>query len=172
MRQPAQLNTWAGSMSTVSWMQDPSSMKSDAKSLQSPRHARVFAAISLSISRTATSAIAYQNVQTTSWCFDHFNTHTRTRTRLTALCPGLPGWAGTRKVKPIWIILKHETVSGSGIRWIEDGTSVITQVILTKHTQTQTQTNTHTRTRTRARARARARARTRTRTRTRTHTPV
>jgi len=24
-------------------------------------------------------------------------------TRLTALCPGLPGWAGTEKVKPIWI---------------------------------------------------------------------
>jgi len=38
-------------------------------------------------------------------------------TRLTALCPGLPGWAGTRKVKPIWILLKQETVSGSGIRW-------------------------------------------------------
>ena len=38
-------------------------------------------------------------------------------TRLTALCPGLPGWAGTRKVKPIWILLKHETVSGSGISW-------------------------------------------------------
>ena len=34
-----------------------------------------------------------------------------------ALCPGLPGWAGTRKVKPIWILLKQETVSGSGIRW-------------------------------------------------------
>jgi len=30
------------------------------------------------------------------------NTHTHTHTRLTALCPGLPGWAGTRKVKPIW----------------------------------------------------------------------
>jgi len=30
-------------------------------------------------------------------------THTHTHTRLTALCPGLPGWAGTRKVKPIWI---------------------------------------------------------------------
>ena len=29
--------------------------------------------------------------------------------------PGLPGWAGTRKVKPIWILLKQETVSGSGI---------------------------------------------------------
>jgi len=26
--------------------------------------------------------------------------HTYTYTRLTALCPGLPGWAGTRKVKP------------------------------------------------------------------------
>ena len=38
---------------------------------------------------------------------------TRTHTRLTALCPGLPGWAGTRKVKPIWILLKQETASGS-----------------------------------------------------------
>jgi len=41
----------------------------------------------------------------------------RTHTRLTALCPGLPGWARTRKVKPIWILLKQETVSGSGISW-------------------------------------------------------
>ena len=40
-----------------------------------------------------------------------------THTRLTALCPGLPGWAGTRKVKPTWILLKQETVSGSEIRW-------------------------------------------------------
>jgi len=40
-----------------------------------------------------------------------------THARLTALCPGLPGWAGTRKVKPIWILLKQETVSGSGISW-------------------------------------------------------
>ena len=38
-----------------------------------------------------------------------------THTRLTALCPGLPGWDGTRKVKSIWILLKQETVSGSGI---------------------------------------------------------
>ena len=43
------------------------------------------------------------------------NTHTHTHTHLTALCPGLPRWAGTRKVKPIWILLKQETVSGSGI---------------------------------------------------------
>ena len=38
-------------------------------------------------------------------------------TRLMALCPGVPGWAGTRKVKPIWILLKQETVSSSGISW-------------------------------------------------------
>jgi len=34
---------------------------------------------------------------------------------LTALCPRLPRWAGTRKVKSIWILLEQETVSGSGI---------------------------------------------------------
>jgi len=39
-------------------------------------------------------------------------------TRLTALCPGLPRWAGTREVKPIWILLKQETASGNGIRWV------------------------------------------------------
>jgi len=33
-----------------------------------------------------------------------------THIRLMALCPGLPGWAGTKKVKPIWILLKQETV--------------------------------------------------------------
>jgi len=45
-----------------------------------------------------------------------------THTRLIALCPGLPRWAGTRKEKPVtagncWILLKQETVSGSGIHW-------------------------------------------------------
>ena len=39
-------------------------------------------------------------------------THTHT------LCLGLPKWAGTRKVKPNWILLKQETVSGSGISWV------------------------------------------------------
>ena len=29
----------------------------------------------------------------------------------------LPGSAGTRKVKPIWILLQQETVSGNGISW-------------------------------------------------------
>jgi len=40
--------------------------------------------------------------------------HLHTHTRLTALCPGLPG---ARKVKPIWILLKQKTVSGNGISW-------------------------------------------------------
>ena len=44
----------------------------------------------------------------------HGDVGTHTHTRLTALFPGLPVWAGTRKVKPIWILLKLETVSGSG----------------------------------------------------------
>ena len=44
----------------------------------------------------------------------NYNTHTC----LPALCPGPSGRAGTtRKVKPIWILLKQETVSGSDISW-------------------------------------------------------
>ena len=44
-------------------------------------------------------------------------TNTHTHSRLTALFPGLPGRAGTRKAKPIWILLKQETVSGNAISW-------------------------------------------------------
>jgi len=47
----------------------------------------------------------------------YMHTHTHTHTRLTAPCPGLPGSAATRKVKPIWIFLKQEIVTGSGISW-------------------------------------------------------
>ena len=43
--------------------------------------------------------------------------HTHTHIHLTALFPGLPRWAGTRKVEPIWILLKQKRVSGSGISW-------------------------------------------------------
>ena len=55
-----------------------------------------------------------------AWCqflikFSRYHTHTHNH--LTALCPGLPRWAGTRKVKPMWVLLKQETVSGSGISW-------------------------------------------------------
>ena len=42
------------------------------------------------------------------------NTHTHT---FNGHFPGLPRWASTRKVKPIWVLLKQETVSGSGISW-------------------------------------------------------
>ena len=42
---------------------------------------------------------------------------THTHTHLTALCLGLPRSAGTRKVKPVWILLKQETLSGSSISW-------------------------------------------------------
>jgi len=45
-----------------------------------------------------------------------FTEHTHTTVlRLYGFCPGQPGKASTRKVKPIWILLKQETVSGSGI---------------------------------------------------------
>ena len=40
-----------------------------------------------------------------------------THTHPYILYPKLLGWAGTRKVKPIWILLTQETVSGSGISW-------------------------------------------------------
>jgi len=43
--------------------------------------------------------------------------HTHTHTRLTAIFLGLRRWAGTGKVKPLWILLKQETVSGNGISW-------------------------------------------------------
>ena len=42
--------------------------------------------------------------------------HTHTHP-FNGLFPGLPRWAGTRKVKPIWILLNQKTVSGSGINW-------------------------------------------------------
>jgi len=44
-------------------------------------------------------------------------THTHTHNYLTILCLGLSRWAGTRKVKPIWILPKQETMSGRGISW-------------------------------------------------------
>ena len=52
---------------------------------------------------------------TTAYLLHTYRRHTHVL--LTALFLGLPGWAGTRKVKPIWILLKKETVTGSGISW-------------------------------------------------------
>jgi len=47
--------------------------------------------------------------------FSTNNTTTQTATAIS--CLELPQWAGTRKVKSIWISLKQETVSGSSISW-------------------------------------------------------
>jgi len=52
---------------------------------------------------------------TTAYLLHTYCTHTHVH--LMALFLGLPGWAGTRKVTPIWILLKQETVTGSGISW-------------------------------------------------------
>ena len=53
---------------------------------------------------------------TSVWTIIHAK-YAHTHTHLMAHCQGLPGWASTRKVKPIWILLEQETVSGSGISW-------------------------------------------------------
>jgi len=45
-----------------------------------------------------------------------YDTHTHTHP-FNGPFPGLPGSARTRKVKPIWILLEQETVSGNGISW-------------------------------------------------------
>ena len=59
-----------------------------------------------------------QSTRTHTHTRAHTHTHTHTHTHpFYGPFPGLPGWAATRKVKPIWILLKQETVSGSGISW-------------------------------------------------------
>ena len=48
----------------------------------------------------------------------HTHTHVHAHTHhLMDLCLGLPRWTGTRKVKPIWILLKQQKMSGSDISW-------------------------------------------------------
>ena len=67
------------------------------------------------------TSFTYKMAAKTSW--HRYGTRLRhchpvyTNTLLTTLFLGLPRWAGTRKVKPVWILLKQETVSGSGISW-------------------------------------------------------
>jgi len=69
----------------------------------------------MAVQWTEVSNIAWRHI--VSYPHRKFDTHTHTHTGLTALCPGLPRRVSTRKVKPIWILLKQETVSGSGISW-------------------------------------------------------
>jgi len=68
------------------------------------------------MSSTNQTSIAYHYTSTgkQKWSHRHIHTHTHP---FNGPFPGLSGWAGTRKVKPIWILLKQETVSGSGISW-------------------------------------------------------
>ena len=60
-----------------------------------------------------------------------------THTHLTALFLGLPRWAGTRKVKPIWILPEQETVSDSGISWAICKSAARSRQITTQHLTTQ-----------------------------------
>ena len=73
---------------------------------------------SMGLSKKSASILDLKNMQYVKLLyriiFRVVYTHTHD---LTALFPGLPRWAGTRKVGPIWILLKQETVSGSGISW-------------------------------------------------------
>jgi len=56
---------------------------------------------------TASFCVVYMEIQVGA-----DNTHSLFHSRLkTFLCPGLPGWAGTREVKPIRILLKQR-------RWV------------------------------------------------------
>ena len=54
-------------------------------------HARIFSDLSIRLRLPTVSILQTENNLSTNACDTH--------TRLTALCPGLPGWAGTRKVK-------------------------------------------------------------------------
>ena len=51
----------------------------------------------LSVGLISSHLLFFKNSCQTQLCTKFIHIHTRTR--LTALCPGLPGWAGTRKVK-------------------------------------------------------------------------
>jgi len=62
-------------------------------------------------------SIRFRSLQPSDWSVTELTSVVNMHTRLMALFPGLPGWASTRKEKPIWILLKQETVSGSGISW-------------------------------------------------------
>ena len=70
------------------------------------------AILTCSIKLTWVSLIYRMERATKKWGKKHTHTHPFNGPFL-----GLPRWAGTRKVKPIWILLKQETVSGSSISW-------------------------------------------------------
>jgi len=56
----------------------------------------------------------YKNNHIVAFCWHQLSFRTNTHTHLMALCPELPAWAGTRKVKSIKMLLKQETVASAG----------------------------------------------------------
>ena len=74
--------------------------------------------ISCGLRRRLTSGVVGSSVVCQRHAPAHYaSNNNNNNNRLTALRPGLPRRAGTRKVKPIWILLKQEAVSDSGISW-------------------------------------------------------
>ena len=88
---------------------DPDASTHSGLSSLSTASATLSSSTSLDCKATTTTASQSVNYQLT---FAHGHTHT-----FNGPFPGLPKWAGTRKVKPIWILLKQKTVSGTGISW-------------------------------------------------------
>ena len=77
----------------------------------------------IQVAHNQAATFIHHSQQCTYWCPQYCSFSTNCfilwyyYNHLTASFPGQPGWAGTRKVKPICILLKQETVSGSGISW-------------------------------------------------------
>ena len=73
----------------------------------------------------------------------HRHSQLHTHNRLTALFPGLPSEPVPERKKPIWILLRQETVNGSGISWAvcksaprsrhQHPTTFTTTVLLIRH---------------------------------------
>jgi len=59
----------------------------------------------------------FSRMKWVSRCKKGRTTHTHPFNGSFSVFPRLPRSAGTRKVKPMWISLKQETVSGSDISW-------------------------------------------------------
>ena len=63
----------------------------------------------------------FSSVYIILWCFSNLHCYytisTTTVLRPCGFYPGLPGWAGTRKVKTSLDLFKQEIVNGSGISW-------------------------------------------------------
>jgi len=95
----------------------PGMRTSDELSLQNRQHSNIQTFQSISSVKNYRALTRRQWFADTANAMHHmmlYDIHTQP---LMALCPGLPRWAATKKLKPIWILLKQETVSGSGISW-------------------------------------------------------